>query len=379
MKYNVIDLFVFIVRRWWKILIALAAFGALGVALAFILPKRYRAEVKLLPTVQETGLMSVLSGIQSQLGISGLSIPGADPAASIMLTYADILRSQTIKDVVIDSCELLKRLDAEDRLEVYSELDGMTAFNLILPENIFVIEVVGKDNVLVAEIANTYAKALDNYLTHSSTTRGRHLREFIERRLTQVEKDMQVAQDSLTAFQRRHQLPLMNPETGAEIQAFAELKAQAIQKELELDYMRAFSTVNNPQYDAARRELALLQAKLATLPPVASRYVELYRDFAVQQEIYMILIQQYEQAKLLEAKDTPLISVLEWVDPPAKPFAPSKSLVVVAALLVGLVLIVAYSLVRVYWEHVISHPSQHEKMSYLRDELKKSFHRKRRR
>ncbi|MCK4333329.1 hypothetical protein KAX06_00920 [candidate division WOR-3 bacterium] len=376
MSFNVVDLFVFIVRRWWKMLIALVCFGGLGIALAFLLPKRYRAEVKLLPVTQGSGLVGAISTLQSQLGITGLTIPGAEGGE--MLFYGEILRSQTITDYVMDSCSLLERLDVADRIKAREELAGMTAYKLTTPEQVFVIEVVGPDNILVADIANTYAQALDHYLTHSSTTRGRHLREFIEGRLAQAEVDMEAAQDSLTEFQRKHKLPMVNPEIGGQIQAFAELKAQAMQKELELEYMRSFSTVNNPQYETARREFALIQAKLASLPPVASRYLELYRDFMVQQEIYMLLMQQYEQAKLMEAKDTPLISILERVEPPPLPYFPPKKLVVLAVLLVGVVLILAYSMIRVYWEHVLANPEAHEKMSRLRSEVKKSFGRRKR-
>ncbi len=376
MSFNVVDLFVFIVRRWWKMLIALVCFGGLGIALAFLLPKRYRAEVKLLPVTQGSGLVGAISTLQSQLGITGLTIPGAEGGE--MLFYGEILRSQTITDYVMDSCSLLERLDVADRTKAREELAGMTVYKLTTPEQVFVIEVVGPDNVLVADIANTYAQALDHYLTHSSTTRGRHLREFIEGRLAQAEVDMEAAQDSLTEFQRKHKLPMLNPEIGGQIQAFAELKAQAMQKELELEYMRSFSTANNPQYETARREFALIQAKLASLPPVASRYLELYRDFMVQQEIYMLLMQQYEQAKLMEAKDTPLISILELVEPPQLPYFPPKKLVVLAALLVGVVLILAYSMIRVYWEHVLANPESHEKMSRLRSEVKKSLGRRKR-
>ncbi len=376
MSFNVVDLFVFIVRRWWKMLIALVCFGGLGIALAFLLPKRYRAEVKLLPVTQGSGLVGAISTLQSQLGITGLTIPGAEGGE--MLFYGEILRSQTITDYVMDSCSLLERLDVADRIKAREELAGMTAYKLTTPEQVFVIEVVGPDNILVADIANTYAQALDHYLTHSSTTRGRHLREFIEGRLAQAEVDMEAAQDSLTEFQRKHKLPMVNPEIGGQIQAFAELKAQAMQKELELEYMRSFSTVNNPQYETARREFALIQAKLASLPPVASRYLELYRDFMVQQEIYMLLMQQYEQAKLMEAKDTPLISILERVEPPPLPYFPPKKLVVLAVLLVGVVLILAYSMIRIYWEHVLANPESHEKMSRLRSEVKKSFGRRKR-
>ena len=167
MKYNIVDLFIFIVKRWWKMLAALAVFVGLGIGLAFILPPKFRSEVRLLPMYQETGLMGALSNLQSQLGISGLSIPGADAAAGEMLTYADILRSRTIKDMVIDSCNLIERMNLEDRAEAYSELDGMTAFKLVMPEQIFVIEVVGKNNETVADIANAYRSQSSPYQTPS--------------------------------------------------------------------------------------------------------------------------------------------------------------------------------------------------------------------
>ncbi len=374
MKFSILDIISFILHRWWKMLVVLGAFIVLGVVLAFVLPKRYRSEVKILPAGQESNLSSVLSGIQSQLGLSGLSIPGSD-ASGIVQVYKDILLSRTATDYVIDTCSLMKRMKIDKRTEAYAKLESMTAFELT-PEFVFVISIVGENNEVVADVANAYARALDNYLKYSSTTRGRHLRQFVESRLNDAEKDLKAAQDSLTAFQKRNGLPMINPETGADIQAFSDLKAQAIAKELELDYMQSFSTINNPQYEATRRELALIQAKLASLPPLASRYLELYRDFQVQQQIYMLLVQQYEQAKLMEAKDTPLIAVLEWAKPAEEPIFPQKKLVVVVFFVIGLVLIFAYALIRVYWENVTSNPSAHKKMSRLRNDLKEAFARR---
>ncbi len=377
MKYNVVELFVFIVKRWWQVLITLAIFAAIGVGLAFLLPKRYQTELKLLPTTQEAGLSGALSSITSQLGISGLSIPGSGENA-MMLTYGDIIRSKTVTDYVIDSTNLIKRMGFEDRAEASSFLAGATSFTLLSVEQIFVIKVVAPDPKLTADITNAYAKALDYYLTSSSTTRGRYMREFVESRKLKVEAELKAAQDSLTAFQKKHRLPPIDPKTGANIQAYAELQSQALQKELEMEYMRAFSTTQNPQYSVTRRELAFIQAKLSTLPPLATRYAELYRNYMVQEQIYMLLIQQYEQAKLLEAKDTPLISVLEWVKPPKEPFFPPKKLVILALLLIGLVLIFTYAMIKVYWEHVIANPDEHEKMSYLRQEIRNTFSRKNR-
>lgn len=375
MTYSVVDLFVFIVRRWWKMLIVLAVFGAIGVGLAFLLPEKYSSEVKLLPTAQETGLMGVISGLQSQLGLSGLSIPGSESGE--FLLYGEILRSNTVLDYVIDSTSLIERMDLADREEARSELLSMSAF-VLLPEQIFVIEVKGKDGELVSDIANNFAKGLDHFLTHSSMTRGRNLRKFVEGRLEEVRVDLKAAQDSLTEFQSKHKIPPIDPQVGANLSAYTDLITQAVQKELELEYMKSFSTYQNPQYEAVRNELDIIQRKLASLPPLTSRYLELYRDLTVQQEVYILLVQQYEQAKLMEVKDTPLVSVMEWAEVPKEPYFPPKKLVVVALLVIGLVFIIAYSLIRVYWEHVVSNPESHTKWTHFRNELKKSFSKRRR-
>lgn len=367
MTFSVVDIFVYIIRHWWKMLIALGIFAVLGVGLAFLLPKRYRAEVKILPMAQESGLMGALSSLQSQLGISSLSIPGAE--GGMTLVYGEILRSRTIFDQVIDSCSLIERLKARDRQEAHAVLEGMTAYKLTT-EQVFVIEVVARDPELAADIVNSEAHFLDKYMKNSARTRGRNLREFVETRLAEVEEDLNTAQDSLSDFQRKHALPILNPETGASIQEYADLSAKAMQKELELQYMKEFSTVNNPQYETARRELALIRTKLASLPPLASRYLELYRNYRIQEEIYMLLTQQYEQAKLMEAKDTPVISIMEWAKPPGEPFFPPKKIIVLAAVVVGIVLILAWVLIRVYWEHVVSFPKAHKHISRVRDEFK---------
>lgn len=58
-------------------------------------------------------------------------------------------------------------------------------------------------------------------------------------------------------------------------------------------------------------------------------------------------------------------------------YLPSKKLIVVVFFVIGLVLIFAYALIRVYWENVTSSPASHKKMSRLRNELKETFARRR--
>jgi uncharacterized protein involved in exopolysaccharide biosynthesis len=51
----------------------------------------------------------------------------------------------------------------------------------------------------------------------------------------------------------------------------------------------------------------------------------------VQETLYMLLLQQLEQARIEEQKNTPVISVLDWAEPADKPVYPKKTLLVVLA------------------------------------------------
>ena len=59
-----------------------------------------------------------------------------------------------------------------------------------------------------------------------------------------------------------------------------------------------------------------LYPPLRQLPRLAVPYADLYRSVRVQETVYELLTQQYEMARIEEAKDVPVVSV---IDPPGIP------------------------------------------------------------
>ena len=66
-----------------------------------------------------------------------------------------------------------------------------------------------------------------------------------------------------------------------------------------------------------------------TLPGLGSRYAELYREAKIQEAVYAFVTQQFEMAKIQEAKELPIVRVMDAGVAPEKRSSPIRSLIVV--------------------------------------------------
>src|SRR6202042_3372319 len=80
---------------------------------------------------------------------------------------------------------------------------------------------------------------------------------------------------------------------------------------------------------------------LRSLPLLGVKYADYYRRAKIQETVYELLTQQYELAKVQEAKETPSVKVLDPANVPERKSYPPRLLIV----LLGTFLVVAVSLV----------------------------------
>ena len=65
-----------------------------------------------------------------------------------------------------------------------------------------------------------------------------------------------------------------------------------------------------------------------TLPSLGSRFAELYREAKIQEAVYAFVTQQFEMAKIQEAKELPIVRVMDAGVAPEKRSSPIRSLIV---------------------------------------------------
>ncbi|MBE0434002.1 hypothetical protein IBX73_11135 [candidate division WOR-3 bacterium] len=105
------------------------------------------------------------------------------------------------------------------------------------------------------------------------------------------------------------------------------------------------------------------------LPEVVLEYARLVRDVKVQEAIFELLTQQYEQAKIMELKDTPTVQFLDEASPPEKKSIPRRSRIVIFAAFASLMLSILAAFVIESFEKLTQKPEEYKKWCALREKL----------
>lgn len=124
------------------------------------------------------------------------------------------------------------------------------------------------------------------------------------------------------------------------------------------------------QMKQAKDKLTDAEIHLDKTPNTSLYYLDAVRDLKYQEAIWEILAKQFESAKLDEAKDFPLIQVLDKAIPPEKKSKPKRSLIVILALLVAFFLAVIWAFIREAMQRAKEQPEQAERMLALRAAFK---------
>lgn len=135
------------------------------------------------------------------------------------------------------------------------------------------------------------------------------------------------------------------------LQGAATLEGQLIAAESELKGLQAIYTDNNVRVRAVQGRIAELRQQLeklggstpenaatgatanSTLPSLGNlpllgvTYADLYRRVQIQEAVYEALTQQYELAKVQEAKETPSVKVLDSGNYPERKSFPPRMLI----------------------------------------------------
>lgn len=372
---NLLDYFLVLLKR--KELIITITFSAVIITIlyALTLTKMYEASTDiLLPQQQGQNMARQFLTQFIDLGsISGSSIN--DP-----LLYMQLFKSTPVYDRMIERFNLVEHykttsnkiaekfglsLSSEDDYIAYArgQISSLAKTKFVLPgdtkrfggfrtSRIIRVSVVDKDPAKAADMANAFVEEFQNYLKDIAVTESSQKRLFFEQQLTQAKEDLIKAEEAMREFQEKTGVLKADQQAGAIVESIANLRAQMIAKQVELNVMKSYSTPNNPDLQrieetikGLRKELAKLEQKdnnssdtfLTTgeMPAIGTDYFRKLRDLKLNETLYEIMIKQYELAKIEEAKDPSIIQVIEKATPPKTWVYPARRKMVIRTTLLS--------------------------------------------
>lgn len=346
-EINLLDYWRVIWKRRWMISGISVAAVLIAMVVSFQMPKIYESAATLLPSLDSKdggGLGSLLaaSGAGGAAQGLGISLPGA-PATPVDLFMA-MLKSRIMADEVIKQLDLQAMYKAKTMGAARNALEGSTKITLSKEKTIKIV-VEAENPQLAADIANFYVINLDRLNRTLNVTKAGQTRAFLERRLAETKINLVREEEELKEFQTKNGAVAIEPQAQAMMQAAAMVQAQIMAQEVQLQVMGTYLSPDNPEMARVRSGLEELRNQLhvmesgkggngmspghrlhpamSTVPTLALDYTRAMRELKVQETLYAMLVSQYEQAKLAEARDTPTVQVLDPAIPAENKSKPS--------------------------------------------------------
>jgi uncharacterized protein involved in exopolysaccharide biosynthesis len=371
--------------------------------MAFLIPKRFQSTARLMPPDQGgTGMgmamMAAASGsIGSQLGSSMGSMAGdLLGLKSSSDLFIGILQSRTVQDDLINKFDL-KKVYWDRRMEdAREDLGKHTTVSADRKSGIIAIEVVDNSPTRAAAMAGEYVSELNLVVTQLNTSSAHRERVFLEDRLTQVKQDLETAEQNFSQFATKNTALDIPTQGKAMIEAAATLEGQLIAAQTELEGLKQVYADGNirvrstqARVDELRRQLekgldgksnepGALNARdqhplfpsIRELPALGVGYADLFRNARIQEAVFQTLTQQYELAKVEEAKETPSVKVLDPPNVPEKRSFPPRLLIIV----IGAMLTMAGSVSWVFGKQAWDQTDQDDPQKVFAQEVIHTIH-----
>ena len=382
-EINLLDLLIVLAKHKKRVLGLPFAAAVVAAAISLIMPNIYTAKTTLMPPQQNQSTAAALLG-----QLAGPAAPLAGSAALGIKNPSDIfvsiLKSRTVTDDLVKRFDLQKVYHAKLLTDARRDLDTASNISSSFKDGIITVEVDDRDPKRAADIANAYVEELEKLSRTLAVGEASQRRLFFGEQLKGTKAELIKADTDLKKFQESTGLVLPQGQAAVTISASANLRAQITAKEVQLAAMRTFATGQNPELVRTQEELAGLKSQLAKLegqsaepqgdvlvaigkmPAASLEYLNKARDVKYYETLYNLLAQQYELAKLDEARNATLIQVIDKAVPPERKSKPRRArIVILTALLVGFVAVL-WAFMKEAAERAKAVPEQAEKLQLLR-------------
>lgn len=362
---------------------ALAWGLAASIVIAFVTPKRYESTIRLMPPDGQSG-----SGLALLAAMAAKNAVGTGSLASSLLgqrstgsLFVDILRGRTVQDRIVSRFDLRKVYGKRYWIDARKRLNANTAIEQDRKSEVITIRVTDHDPQRAAAMAQAYVDELDHLVAEVSTSSARRERIFIEDRLKNVKRDLDQASREFSEFASQNATIDLSTQGKAMVEAAGRLQGELIASQSELEGLEQIYTASNVRVRSRRALVEELKKQLEKLggsqaegdarnpsgdqpaefpsirqlPLLGVRWAELYRQTKIEETVYELLTQQYELAKIEEAKEIPTVKILDAADVPERKSSPPRALITLLGTLLAGTASAGWIVGRARWERVDVH------------------------
>ena len=309
--------------------------------LYFFMDEQFEANAVIIPRGEDAsaGLGAMMKNFNKGVPLSF----GSSASAQVEINrYNTIVFSRTTLEEIIKKYNLIKVYKIDSTSD-----DAMESAILRLRKKIathetnndaYEIVVKSKSPKLSSDIANSLVDAINNKIISLEVTKSKESRLFLEKRVEDIRVELRNSEDSLRAYQEISGLIDVKNQMQGLFTVYSELETELITKQLQKSVLERLYSKNHPEVKSTEIQISEYQKKLnkiksedepgsvvlaiKNIPKKTAEYLRRFRTVEINNALLEFIIPLYEQAKIEEKKDFPILQVIDYAIPPKNPSMP---------------------------------------------------------
>lgn len=354
--------------------------GLVALGITFAIEPTYTATTRFMPPLQQQS--SAAMALQSLGALGGLA-GAATGLKNPNDQFIGLVGSESVANALIDQFKLVSRYEVDFKVDARLRLSKLTRVTAG-KDNLITIEVDDKDPAFAAQMANANVDELAKLLSRLAITEAQQRRVFFEKQLAQTRQNLAIAESALRTSGVNGSAAKSSPEVA--IKAVAETQARIAAQEVKLSTMRGYLTESSPDFKLALTELYALRAQLGKAESSAagsapvngadSNYIARLRDVKYNETLNELFTKQFELAKADEAREGPVIQIVDVAEAPERRSKPKRALTAVLVSLAAGMLLLLFVYVRQGFRGAVKAPESAGKIRNLQASLGRSLGRR---
>lgn len=353
-EISLLELLSVLIRH--KKLIALITFSAAIIVLIYAilslllpseksyLPNLYTPKAIILVATNTSGsLSSMLGDAASLASLAGVNVGGGKSNGQLALLLA---KSNSTLDELNASFNFTSRYKIKNHPKTATRKAILDNLNVTYDEKTTALSIsfTDRDPVFAQSVVNSAVEILDRRFSSLGGNQAIDTRNRLESKLNDVNAQIGILEGKIKDFTTKYGVLDVEAMATEQVTVLAKLRSELIMKDMEIENYEKFSKIEDPVIQRLKSERASIATKIneiergssvlpgqKDIPKLAFEYAALKRDLMVQTEIFKLLTQQYEMAKLSADSREPAFQILELAEVPDEKSGPSRAVTCIVA------------------------------------------------
>ncbi len=303
------------------------------------LPNQYMAKSLIIVSDDQKDMSSILnsSGLGGFASLVGINTSGSTSTAQLAIA---LIKSNSS----IDELNEAMRFDDHYSISPSKKSDVRNAFlsrfdvNVDSSSGLLQLSYTDIDPEFAMLVVNKAVEIMDRRFTALGGNKALDQKRQLEMKLADVQVSIDRLENEVQSFTARYGVLSIDALANEHVEVLSRLRAELIMKDIEIENYKKFSTVIDPVIRRLSSERDSIESAIndiergkrsdfpgqSDIPSLAFEYARIQRDLLVQTEIFKLITQQYELAKLGADRQEPAFQVLEPAEVPDVKSEPSR-------------------------------------------------------